>query len=195
MAQAMLVKNVFMAIPPRKFLDLSGRTRDRIIEFLAQRGEELPDQVLGHAGQDALADTGDETADFADALKLQATMTLGPSGMISKVRAAIAVTERARARHLDAAGFRRRPCRKAKSRLQTNRRPQPHAAAFRPCNCPVRFRSSSCSQECSVSEPADRSVPTKAAPRLPGWFHSPPMSSFMTVAPSEFEQRSARDRR
>src|SRR5258708_32268463 len=64
-AQAMLVKNVFMATPPRQFLDLLGRTRDRIIEFLAERGEELADQVLGHAGQDALAGPGDEAADFA----------------------------------------------------------------------------------------------------------------------------------
>ena len=69
----MLVKNVFMAIPPVNLLDLLGRALDRIIEFLAQRGKKSPDQVLGHAGQDALADTGDETADFADALKLQAT--------------------------------------------------------------------------------------------------------------------------
>src|SRR4029453_5058385 len=67
--QAMLVKNVLMAIPSLGFLDLSGRPRDRIIEFLAQRGEKLADQVLGHAGENALADTGDETADFADTLK------------------------------------------------------------------------------------------------------------------------------
>src|SRR6476661_5608074 len=98
--QAMLVKNVFMAIPPRKFLDLSGRTRDRIIEFLAQCREELADQVLGHAGQDALADPGDETADFADTLKLQATH-VGTFGNDLEGRAAIAVTEGARARYSD----------------------------------------------------------------------------------------------
>ncbi len=53
-------------------------------------GKKLADQVLGDAGQDALADAGDETADFADALKLQAA-DVGTFGNDLEGRAAIAV--------------------------------------------------------------------------------------------------------
>src|SRR5690242_6472130 len=86
--------------------DFSGRTRDRIFEFLAQRREELADQMLGHAGQDALTDACDEAADFADTLEFEAARA-GTIGNDFEGGAAIAVPEGARARYLDAAGVRR----------------------------------------------------------------------------------------
>ena len=71
-----------MAVLPNFSSKLFRGTLDRRLEFLAQRGEKPSDQMLRDAAENPLADAGDQTADFADALKRQARC-VGPSGAIS----------------------------------------------------------------------------------------------------------------
>src|SRR6185312_263930 len=84
----------------------SSRTADRLLEFLAQRHEKAADQVLRDAGEDALPDAGDQASDLARTLVSQPGAVLAIR-LDLEARRAVAVAERARAGHLDAAAARR----------------------------------------------------------------------------------------
>src|SRR5882672_10320859 len=82
-------------------------TLGRRLELVAQCDKKPPDEVLRHAAQNPLADAGDQAADFTAALKGQ-PRGIGSVRRDPELRTAIAVTQRAGARNLDAAGLRRR---------------------------------------------------------------------------------------
>src|SRR5665213_311727 len=98
-AQARLAKSCFMTSSRPK---LFRGAFDRRLEFLAKCGEKPPDQMLGNARENALADARHQAADFAHTLIGQAR-SLRAFGRNLEARAAIAVTQRTGAGNLDAA--------------------------------------------------------------------------------------------
>src|SRR3974390_494263 len=89
---------ILCALPMRAIISLICGRR-RCGQFAPKRGEKLLDQVLGHTFEDALADASNQAANLALARIGHRSAALGRRKR--KRRFAIAVAERARARHDD----------------------------------------------------------------------------------------------
>src|SRR5260370_30472922 len=77
---------------------------NRRFEFLAPRRKETTDQMLGDTAQDPLADAGDQSPDFAGALKRHARR-VPPFQLHLEARTPGAMAQRAAAAHLLAPGL------------------------------------------------------------------------------------------